>query len=133
MNNGCQQLIYSLCRFIPAGAGNTIDIRGDWEIQAVHPRRCGEHTLVEFPIGVTGGSSPQVRGTHEILTITTTSIRFIPAGAGNTTPFGYARYFEPVHPRRCGEHSLGLIAPMCHSGSSPQVRGTRPFLYKHCQ
>ena len=54
----------SMCRFIPAGAGNT-----KWY-------RVIGNTLY--------GSSPRVRGTLKSITGMFDASRFIPAGAGNT-------------------------------------------------
>ncbi len=52
-------------------------------------------------------------------------MRFIPAGAGNTTQGDAGTGLVAVHPRGCGEHidmiyNIGIVR-----GSSPRVRGTR--------
>ena len=52
-----------LCRFIPAGAGNSLTYMFGTVEPAVHPRRCGEQFCCNITEGVDGGSSPQVRGT----------------------------------------------------------------------
>ncbi len=72
------------CRFIPAGAGNTrARIQLD-AIRAVYPRWRGEHTHgKEVPSGGTG-LSPLARGTPKNKIKAMFSMRFIPAGAGNT-------------------------------------------------
>ena len=50
----------------------------------VHPRGCGEHyTQVPNPLSATG-SSPRMRGTPEGVELKLSSMRFIPADAGNT-------------------------------------------------
>ncbi len=71
-------------RFIPAGAGNTrARIQLD-AIRAVYPRWRGEHTHgKEVPSGGTG-LSPLARGTPKNKIKAMFSMRFIPAGAGNT-------------------------------------------------
>ena len=51
-------------RFIPAGAGNTIDVRIDGLAASVHPRRRGEHFLSDQISRPGVGSSPQARGTR---------------------------------------------------------------------
>ncbi len=51
-------------------------------------------------------------------------MRFIPAGAGNTTPWQTQRPPKSVHPRGCGEHLNLAAANSWRSGSSPRVRGT---------
>ena len=49
-------------RIIPADAGSTWTIRLDILGVRDHPRRCGEHEIVELlPPGLLG-SSPQMRG-----------------------------------------------------------------------
>ena len=73
-------------RFIPAGAGNTTE---GWPRQRgwpVHPRRCGEHLQLGGFLFACPGSSPQVRGTRIRCLLRAAPCRFIPAGAGNTSP-----------------------------------------------
>ena len=50
--------------------------------------------------------------------------RFIPAGAGNTSPRWPGRWRTPVHPRGCGEHGRITKETCATCGSSPRVRGT---------
>ncbi len=92
-------------RFIPAGAGNTH--RSSWtgSRDAVYPRRCGEHGLEPEAVCRGLGLSPQVRGTLHLDQDRADKMRFIPAGAGNTTMPSGRRNPKPVYPRRCGEHS----------------------------
>ena len=71
-------------RFIPAGAGNTGDGGPEFALSAVHPRRRGEHSGYYVAGVMRGGSSPQARGTRQIVKIDQVGERFIPAGAGNT-------------------------------------------------
>ena len=47
-------------------------------------------------------------------------MRSIPAPAGNTQ-----RSLTAVHPRACGEHSLGAGGKPALAGPSPRLRGTR--------
>ena len=54
------------------------------------------------------------------------SIRFIPAGTGNSFYIQHSRLIAAVHPRRYGELNLILSSPCSVRGSSPQVRGTLP-------
>ena len=95
---------------------------------AVHPRRCGEHFIQPPQRSTNTGSSPQVRGTHNIVSGFLNHLRFIPAGAGNTHAFSICGLPISVHPRRCGEHQKANALPQLHYGSSPQVRGT-PFIW----
>ena len=71
------------------------------------------------------GSSPQARGTHTKLTAGDKEIRFIPAGAGNTSRLRLRLRQMSVHPRRRGEHHISRSVYPDFRGSSPQARGTR--------
>ena len=81
---GMSQRAVELLRFIPAGAGNTLNLVWGFETCAVHPRGCGEHATLRLCLELAGGSSPRVRGTQRRKNRGTGSHRFIPAGAGNT-------------------------------------------------
>ena len=111
-------------RFIPACAGNTWIQILIGEIDAVHPRVCGEHH-VRFPEKLNGiGSSPRVRGTLRHCAKAVVENRFIPACAGNTVCLLVARRKNAVHPRVCGEHHQSVHPAQLIDGSSPRVRGT---------
>ncbi|BAI00898.1 hypothetical protein APA22_41110 (plasmid) [Acetobacter pasteurianus IFO 3283-22] len=113
-------------RFIPACAGNTRIVCITNSRPAVHPRVCGEHTVV-FADGQTlNGSSPRVRGTPENGVWRRCRYRFIPACAGNTLTMDLRHGERAVHPRVCGEHHDTFHSSICLGGSSPRVRGTRP-------
>ena len=71
-------------RFIPAGAGNTVDVNFAGCALAVHPRGCGEHRGESKSETSPHGSSPRVRGTPIQGARLHRPFRFIPAGAGNT-------------------------------------------------
>ena len=90
----------------------------------VHPRRCGEHNQMIPADSANTGSSPQVRGTLWHCYRAERGLRFIPAGAGNIIVNSFFIFQAPVHPRRCGEHSIREVAISVSLGSSPQVRGT---------
>ena len=92
-------------RFIPAGAGNTVFGPDDRGPTAVHPRGCGEHLSASLSSYSLLGSSPRVRGTPACASALMVSSRFIPAGAGNTSPSRIACSTRSVHPRGCGEHA----------------------------
>ena len=51
--------------------------------------------------------------------------RIIPADAGSTFRPGSPVSCRPDHPRRCGEHRLGLPEISPRGGSSPQMRGAQ--------
>ncbi len=71
-------------RFIPAHAGNTAVIIPNPPPRAVHPRACGEHVPEPVRARELHGSSPRMRGTHQVQDVTMLGWRFIPAHAGNT-------------------------------------------------
>ena len=98
-----------LNRFIPACAGNTKSMVSKRQRLSVHPRVCGEHSDGEDAARADCGSSPRVRGTQLLRRRPRSSLRFIPACAGNT---GYRVPSAParaVHPRVCGEHRIYFL------------------------
>ena len=70
-------------RFIPAGAGNGGRICRRGRAWSVHPRGCGERSVVVGRAEGPSGSSPRVRGTGFCSYSFPLCYRFIPAGAGN--------------------------------------------------
>ena len=112
---------------IPAYAGNTrIQQRPDSQYED-HPRVCGEHATKQMCRNFAPGSSPRMRGTHELTSFSWEQCGIIPAYAGNT-PVAY-RFRQSAwdHPRVCGEHTLSGIAERTGLGSSPRMRGTHVF------
>ena len=113
-------------RFIPAHAGNSFLLAGADTTEPVHPRACGE--LVQ-PVQ-TGrhviGSSPRMRGTHDMEVVARFLERFIPAHAGNSKWLRVSRRSSPVHPRACGELGSLFSGIGGFDGSSPRMRGTLP-------
>ena len=90
-------------RFIPAPAGNTA-LAVPHTRPTVHPRACGEHAIWHWCDSRPAGSSPRLRGTHDLS---------LAAGVG-----------AAVHPRACGEHRSERAFATRSSGSSPRLRGT---------
>ena len=72
-------------RFIPAPAGNTRPAASATRTRPVHPRACGEHIRASVADCGIIGSSPRLRGTRASPAGNASSIRFIPAPAGNTS------------------------------------------------
>ena len=114
-------------RFIPAGAGNTLNGAPILMTGSVHPRRRGEHRCLILLWFEEVGSSPQARGTLFKCAPGLSPVRFIPAGAGNTSVISLVRATVTVHPRRRGEHFRELIQINLFIGSSPQARGTHEY------
>ena len=112
-------------RFIPACAGNSGGRKGNVGLTTVHPRVCGELSIPLHPAPSRFGSSPRVRGTRCAATGCCGSERFIPACAGNSSPFAALMFGSAVHPRVCGELERPRHRHSRSRGSSPRVRGTR--------
>ena len=91
-------------RVIPACAGNALATAASVWSRSGHPRVCGERKLPVRvrPIGI--GSSPRVRGTHTARRRLISTVRVIPACAGNAVLYNLAVRISAGHPRVCGEH-----------------------------
>ncbi|ESJ05122.1 hypothetical protein SEEA0100_21016 [Salmonella enterica subsp. enterica serovar Anatum str. USDA 100] len=73
-------------------------------IAPVYPRWRGEHLWITLQILVTCGLSPLARGTQVVAVVDGVAVRFIPAGAGNTTISALKIIPRSVYPRWRGEH-----------------------------
>ncbi len=112
-------------RFIPAPAGNALEL---WVVcgqRPVHPRACGERTRRRPLSRRRRGSSPRLRGTRSDGPLSCRRVRFIPAPAGNAAAIVPPRSSAAVHPRACGERIRVIPSGVVHDGSSPRLRGTR--------
>ena len=69
---------------IPAYAGNTRIYITSCVVVWDHPRVCGEHLRSAGPAIDSRGSSPRMRGTHDVPSSCTVGTGIIPAYAGNT-------------------------------------------------
>ncbi len=118
------QRMVDVFRFIPASAGNTLRPGSNVYYLPVHPRERGEHCGPSNSIYGQVGSSPRARGTRNNGFEGAIHHRFIPASAGNTTPFACLSFLPSVHPRERGEHKLEPLMPRIDFGSSPRARGT---------
>ncbi|SXD42255.1 Domain of uncharacterised function (DUF2825) [Klebsiella quasivariicola] len=113
-----------MLRFIPAGAGNTFCLPRCTAIFAVYPRWRGEHISKDYWREVDNGLSPLARGTLTVTRFFIFSVRFIPAGAGNTKINAATISAETVYPRWRGEHTSAKSKPGKPGGLSPLARGT---------
>ena len=113
-----------LFRIIPAHAGLTglrsyglLDLRD-------HPRACGAHVGRCRCIITHVGSSPRMRGSHDLLMHCGVEHGIIPAHAGLT--FSGCAHGTPGrdHPRACGAHTTGPEVKAWRMGSSPRMRGS---------
>ena len=112
-------------RFIPAGAGNTQAEFLCSSFPAVYPRWRGEHRSVITYLDQLSGLSPLARGTPPYWIRTSYRLRFIPAGAGNTSKASRCAAIIAVYPRWRGEHTIVKSPPIYTTGLSPLARGTR--------
>ncbi len=97
----------------------------------VYPRWRGEHFQMSNEFISYDGLSPLARGTPVRLVRFIGEVRFIPAGAGNTSDSQLARMIEAVYPRWRGEHiqlNFDLDFP---PGLSPLARGTPDQAVRH--
>ena len=69
---------------IPAYAGNTIAVLSIGVVLRDHPRICGEHVFMNLSVLSDMGSSPHMRGTHNLDRRHGRFHGIIPAYAGNT-------------------------------------------------
>ena len=113
-----------LVRFIPAGAGNSAIRWIHCFVAPVYPRWRGELNNSRKCSAALRGLSPLARGTPSCTTIAPSYPRFIPAGAGNSSPIGMATCDASVYPRWRGE--LQKTPRFLHfiGGLSPLARGT---------
>ena len=79
------------------------------------------------------GSSPRMRGTPSGIQTLGTTVRIIPAYAGNTGSTREGRNQFGDHPRVCGEHLSNWLRTNASSGSSPRMRGTRCVQLRPCR
>ena len=102
------RLGYVADRFIPAYAGNSLDMCRSRCTFPVHPRLRGELFSLLALLARYSGSSPLTRGTRSRMFPLRSDRRFIPAYAGNSDNGFTLGPPPPVHPRLRGE--LGIPA-----------------------
>ena len=111
-------------RFIPACAGNADERKMTLEGSPVHPRMRGERVPFLAAMRSNTGSSPHARGTRRTLSARRSTMRFIPACAGNALVPSAWDSITAVHPRMRGERDKRAIDLIESGGSSPHARGT---------
>ncbi len=122
--HGRAQSVDSRCRFIPARAGNSKERETRTTHETVHPRAGGELEAKEHLEDASAGSSPRGRGTLRESFRAKSSIRFIPARAGNSSQETRDVHSYTVHPRAGGELQRDRATLFLRDGSSPRGRGT---------
>ena len=89
---------------IPACAGSTGRGSCAWCPPRDHPRMCGEHFIRLAYCNAFSGSSPHVRGAHDVLRLSAVNPGITPACAGSTKNDSVNYFLHRDHPRMCGEH-----------------------------
>ena len=114
---------WSAIRNIPAYAGKTVYIGMVYDSTSEHPRVCGEN-LPAYPLAYRNrGTSPRMRGKHQLGCLMAADLRNIPAYAGKTKSSTIAMRVGSEHPRVCGENVLRAGAWALDAGTSPRMRG----------
>ena len=115
-------------RLIPTYAGNTLFYIFPPYSEEAHPHVCGEHSSATITSPLIFGSSPRMRGTRRGRCGRGVLLRLIPTYAGNTRPGKPCPSPKTAHPHVCGEHERSDRSPNQYGGSSPRMRGTRPYI-----
>ena len=112
-------------RFIPAGAGNTWPLPPSRCCVPVHPCGRREHRHCLSLHFFQSGSSLRAQGTRIAHAREKRLVRFIPAGAGNTSSVVIVWPSTAVHP--CGRREHDTAARVCTPfvGSSLRAQGTQ--------
>ncbi len=111
-------------RFIPARAGNRLDIKNFKKYEPVYPRSRGEQDAELLCQPAVSGLSPLARGTARPAAGHRGGRRFIPARAGNRINAIAVTESLPVYPRSRGEQEYSALTTMAACGLSPLARGT---------
>ena len=117
----------SIIRLIPACAGKTLRLSLRWGVARAHPRVCGENARSLYPITLSSGSSPRVRGKLSAGRHFAGQVGLIPALAGKTLWAGNMFSGIWAHPRAGGEGDAREVRSVPSGGSSPRWRG-KPYL-----
>ena len=112
------------CRFIPAGAGNSLFHCKNPRKTPVYPRWRGELCGQKLHVLEVHGLSPLARGTLKPVIRFDGNMRFIPAGAGNSQIEAAKPKEKPVYPRWRGELAKTARIRIINTGLSPLARGT---------
>ena len=111
---------------IPAGAGEPVVGPARWTRGRVYPRGCGGTRSRSRAFRLPAGLSPRVRGNLRQKWDQLSSMRSIPAGAGEPAARLRMRNGCWVYPRGCGGTSSRRASSLSMRGLSPRVRGNLP-------
>ena len=113
----------AVLRIIPALAGNTVAATAAARASADHPRSRGEYIRSADMWAGSAGSSPLSRGIPPQGTATASTLRIIPALAGNTWSSTTPPALPQDHPRSRGEYRANQLCCRLQTGSSQHSLG----------
>jgi len=108
----------------PRWRGDSLSALNRLILAAVYPRWRGELENIPPKTQDDFGLSPLARGTHRITNFPGGRVRFIPAGAGNSSFLCSVSWVSPVYPRWRGELAKLNMWAEFPDGLSPLARGT---------
>ncbi len=112
---------------IPAHAGHTASIDSPTIVRRDHPRTCGAYFFCFGIIAFFTGSSPHMRGIHDVPGNRHRPLGIIPAHAGHTDFHEWQPFSLRDHPRTCGAYLIARPHANSPAGSSPHMRGIRAY------
>ena len=118
-------------RNIPAYAGKTLSRACARIPFPEHPRVCGENLNAEILSAQEVGTSPRMRGKPTDIANRDICPGNIPAYAGKTSLLAVGLNPHAEHPRVCGENGGRGRWASPSGGTSPRMRGKRPFHGPH--
>ncbi|RYP99499.1 hypothetical protein PG22506_1226 [Bifidobacterium pseudolongum subsp. globosum] len=110
-------------RIIPAHAGQTYAATSPTLASADHPRACGANSVIVCCFVSKYGSSPRMRGKLASMVRRRSTMRIIPAHAGQTHQSAITSPRFADHPRACGANTDAEELCEDADGSSPRMRG----------
>ena len=114
---------WTMCRSIPACAGEPAGGQFGQGVGRVYPRVCGGTAARAVRAGRGQGLSPRVRGNQPVISWLATMARSIPACAGEPRRPRPRRCPSGVYPRVCGGTRCRPRYRSTKTGLSPRVRG----------
>ena len=128
-NRSYATLMATSQRSIPACAGEPRQYLRVGAVGGVYPRVCGGTATSDQGPDPTEGLSPRVRGNHTRRIASITTLRSIPACAGEPVRERAVAIPVEVYPRVCGGTGFDGRLPPRPQGLSPRVRGN-PYGYR---
>ncbi len=124
-NHKEEGMIMYHCGSIPASAGEPPPGPCAARRCGVYPRECGGTSRNSRQAAQPSGLSPRVRGNPYLDSTGSTTMRSIPASAGEPTHCRILWRARRVYPRECGGTQRQWVCPRTVQGLSPRVRGNQ--------